>query len=268
MRIVESRCKTKLLLPFEKFVTIAKETGYDAICMRASVGGVGTPVSQLAQMRRAVHDSGLRISMVTADANVPLNNVAGPNGLRHIAPSLDVAQSLDCDLIRVCLKQPADIPAAQRAVEQAAECGIRLAHQCHTSSLFEQVAPMLDVLVAIGRPNFGLIYEPANLMQCGESYGRATLERLAPHLMNAYFQNHGVEPDGPEILPTYCRGEVRYCHLDPWEAGGIDLDEAFAGLNSVGYDGYFTIHQAQGIETADEARTFASRCAQLMRRWI
>jgi len=268
VRIVESPCKTKLLLPFEQFLTIARDAGYDAICMRASAGGVNTPLSRLTQMRQLVHDEGLKLSMVTADYNVPLNNAEGPQSLRQIGPSLDVAQALDCDLIRVCLKQPADIPAAQQAADQAAARGIRLAHQCHTSSLFEQVGPMLNVLAEIGRPNFGLIYEPANLMLCGESYGRATLEQLAPHLMNAYVQNHRLDPDGPESLPTYCRGEVRYCDLNPWEMGGIDLDEVFTGLRSIQYDGHFTVHQAQGLDTYENARNFANRCAQLMRPWI
>ena len=268
VRIVESSCKTKLLLPFEEFVTIAKETGYDAICMRASAGGVDTKASKLAHMKQVVHDNGLQVSMVTADFDVPLNNANGPQSLRQIGPSLDVAQALDCDLIRVCLKQAADIVEAQQAADEAAKRGIRLAHQCHTSSLFEQVVPMLEVLAKIGRPNFGLIYEPANLMLCGEPYGCKVLSQLAPHLMNAYVQNHRLDTEGPEMLPTYCKGEVRYHHLNPWESGGIDLGEVFSGLHHVGYNSYFTIHQAQTIETATTARNFASRCAQLMRRWI
>ena len=33
------------------------------------------------------------------------------------------------------------------------------------------------------------------------------------------------------------------------------------GYEEIGYEGYFTIHQAQGIETAAEATAFARRCA-------
>ena len=40
VRIVEAACKTKLNLPFEDLVSIAADTGYDAVCMRASAGGV------------------------------------------------------------------------------------------------------------------------------------------------------------------------------------------------------------------------------------
>jgi hypothetical protein len=44
VRIVEAACKARLHVPFEDLVSIAAETGYDAVCMRASAGGVQTPV--------------------------------------------------------------------------------------------------------------------------------------------------------------------------------------------------------------------------------
>ena len=268
VRIVEAPCKTKLLVPLEPFLALAKEAGYDAICMRASAAGVGTPVERLREIRQQVQDSGLTISMVTADSDVPLNNDAGPQSLRQIDPSLDVAEALGCDLIRVCLKKEEDVAAAQGAADLAAARGIRLAHQCHSSSLFEQVEPMLGVLARIDRPNFGLIYEPANLMICGQSYGPDTIQRLGPYLFNAYVQNHRLDPEGPVMYNTYCRGPVRYHDLDPWEEGGVDLEEVFAGLKSAQYDRFFTIHQAQGLRTVEEASEFAVRCARLMRRWI
>jgi sugar phosphate isomerase/epimerase len=262
VRIVETPCKTKLFLPFEELVSIARETGYQAVCLRASAGGVETPRSRLQEMRKCVEDAGLFVSMVTADFNVPLNNDQGPNSLRNIGPSLDVAEAVGCHLIRVCLKKREDIPFARTAAQEAEQRGIRLAHQCHTSSLFEEVDPMLRVLDEIGRPNFGLIYEPANLLLNGQSYGLETLEKLRPHLMNVYVQNHRLNPQGTDELPTFCRGKVRFDHLDPWESGGIDFDAVTNALKRIGYEGTFTIHQAQGIKTASDARVFARRCAE------
>jgi sugar phosphate isomerase/epimerase len=182
--------------------------------------------------------------MVTADSDIPLNNESGPNSLRNIIPSLDVAESLGCDLIRVCLKHARDIEHAQRAADVAAGRGIRLAHQCHTTTLFEQVGPSLDVLARINRPNFGLIYEPANLMLCGEPYDETTLRRLRPYLMNVYVQNHRLDPEGPVSLETWCLGVRRFHHIPLWEPGGVDFDAVIRSLNAIGYDGYFTVHQA------------------------
>ena len=265
VRIVEAACKTKLHVPFEDLVSIAADTGYDAVCMRASAGGVQTPLEELRRMRETVEARGLHVSMVTADFNVPLNNSDGPNSLRNIGPSLNVAEALGCDLIRVCLKQDEDIPHAMEAAKQAADRGIRLAHQCHTTSLFEQVDRTLANLAAIGQPNFGIIYEPANLMLCGESYGSDTLGQLASHMMNVYIQNHRLDPDGPVSLPTYCRGEVHFHHLPIWETGGVDAAVVFDGLREIGWAGHFTIHQAEGIDTVDDARAYAKRCAKFVR---
>ncbi len=268
VRIVEAACKTRLHLPFEDLVSIAADAGYAAICLRASAGGVQTPLDELRQMGETVRRAGLRVSMVTADFNVPLNNERGPDSLRDIGPSLDVAAALGCDLIRVCMKNETDISHARQAADRAAQRGVRLVHQCHTSSLFEEVGPLLDVLAKIDRPNFGLIYEPANLMLCGQSYRVETLRRLQPHVMNVYVQNHQLDPDGPVTLATRCRGDVRFHHLNLWDQGGVDFNAVFHGLREIGYDGYFTIHQAQGIATLADARAFAVRCAEFVRPWL
>lgn len=265
VRIAEAPCKTELHLPFDELVELAAESGYSAICMRASAGGVQTSASELRRMENVVDQHGLRVSMVTADSKVPLNNEHGPDSLRDIGPSLDVAETLGCDMIRVCIKKPEDIPFARESADRAAERGIRLAHQCHTSSLFEEVDQIQATLAEIDRPNFGIIYEPANLMLCGQDYGPATLERLRPHIINVYIQNHRLNPDGTDCLPTYCRGNVRYDHVPVWEEGGLDTPSVFSGLKQIDYAGHFTIHQAQGIETLDDARAFAKRCSDFVR---
>jgi len=265
VRIVEAACKKRLKVSFEELVSIAAETKYDALCMRASAGGVQTPFDELRRMRETIEDNNLHVSMVTADSKVPLNGDDGPDSLRDIGPSLDVAEALGCKLIRVCLKKDEDIPHAREAAKQAADRGMCLAHQCHTTSIFERVEQIIANLEAIGQPNFGLIYEPANLMLCGESYGTDTLCQLAPHMMNVYIQNHQLDQEGPVSLPTFCRGEVRFHHLPIWESGGIDTSKVFSALHEIEWEGHFTIHQAEGIETIDEARSYALRCAKFVR---
>ena len=121
---------------------------------------------------------------------------------------------------------------------------------------------MLDVLAQIGQPNFGLIYEPANLLLNGQPYGLETLKKLRPHLMNVYVQNHKLNPAGTDELPTFCRGNVRFDHLPPWTPGGVSFEEVATALKQVGYDGTFTLHQAQGIQSGADARKFAGECAE------
>ena len=244
VRVAEALSKTSLNVPFGDIVELAVANGYQALCMRASAGGTQTPRDQLAAMRRQVEDAGLVVSMVTADFDVPLNNEQGPMSLSDIGPSLDVATALGCDLIRVCLKRETDIPLAQRAADQAAARGIRLANQCHTATLFEQIDRSLEVLDSIGRENFGVIYEPANLLLCGEDYGGAALRQLQPFLMNAYVQNHRLDPTGPESLETWCLGERRFHHIPLWEPGGVDFAQVVDSLGGIGYTGFLTVHQA------------------------
>ena len=244
VRVAEALSKTSLNVPFGDIVELAVANGYQALCMRASAGGTQTPRDQLAAMRRQVEDAGLVVSMVTADFDVPLNNEQGPMSLSDIGPSLDVATALGCDLIRVCLKRETDIPLAQRAADQAAARGIRLANQCHTATLFEQIDRSLEVLDSIGRENFGVIYEPANLLLCGEDYGGAALRQLQPFLMNAYVQNHRLDPTGPESLETWCLGERRFHHIPLWEPGGVDFAQVVDSLRGIGYPGFLTVHQA------------------------
>ncbi|HET6324889.1 MAG TPA: sugar phosphate isomerase/epimerase [Planctomycetaceae bacterium] len=258
VRVAEAPCKTRLNVPFADVVQLAAEYGYSAICLRASAGGIGTPREELLRMRDEVARAGLVISMVTADSDVPLNNEHGPDSLRNIGPSLDVAEAVGCDLIRVCLKQASDIDPAKRAADLAGERGVRLAHQCHTTTLFEEVEPSIALLKRINRRNFGLIYEPINLLVCGQPYGLATLEAFAPYLMNVYLQNHRLDPQGPAALETWCLGERRFHHIPIWEPGGVDFSEVVRGLRAIGYDGFVTVHQAYAELMGPKAATVKS----------
>ncbi|MCA9023484.1 MAG: sugar phosphate isomerase/epimerase, partial [Planctomycetaceae bacterium] len=179
-----------------------------------------------------------------------------------IEPSLHVAEVLGSRMVRVCLKTEADIAHAQRAADLAAERGMQLVHQFHPACLFEEVERSVAVLKQIDRPNVGLIYEPASLLMCGQEYGEATLRQILPWLMNVYVQNLVITDNGPDHLETWCLGDRPFQLLPYWDESGrgIDFRKVVDRLHSVGYDGFFTVHQAEGIVTADDARAYAVRC--------
>ena len=266
VRIAEAATKDRMTMPFDDFVELAQQSGYRAVCVRASAGGVQSTTEELAAMRTRLDAAGLAVSMVTTDFDVPLNNAQGPNNLRDFASHLDVADALGAKLIRICMKQPDDVAWAQRSADAARERGIAIAHQCHTDSLFEQIHPMLRLVAEIDRENFGIIYEPANLMLCGESYDEDALKRLAPHLMNVYLQNHRLANDGDCALPTRCRGEVRYFDIPLWEPNGVDFEAVFDGLRAIGYDGSVTVHQAFAKLTGPEEA--ATKSHAFRSRWV
>jgi len=226
------------------FIESAKTYGYAAVCMRASMLGTHSSREEVLQMRDLLDHVGLEVSMVTGDFAIPINNERGPDCLRKITPYLDLTEQLRSSLIRVCIKDEKDIPHAQRAADEAKERSIRLAHQCHTLSLFETVDGAIDVLTKIDRKNFGLIYEPGNLALCGEDYGPGAIRKLAPYIFNVYLQNHVPEPDGKTVMHTWKMGKV-LSTIYPLEAeAGIDFKTVVTGLCTVGYDGYITLHQA------------------------
>jgi sugar phosphate isomerase/epimerase len=163
--------------------------------------------------------------------------------------------------VRVALRKDEDIVWAQRAADTAKERGITLTHQCHNRSLFERIDETLDVLRRIGRVNFGLTYEPANLECCGQSYGSETLRRFAPHLVNVYLQNQLLNSAGQSIMKTWCCGDVSFDQIPLWDNRGIDFPGIIAALEELGYTGYVTVHQAALFTPHEDA----GRSAQYLR---
>ena len=250
------------ILSLEEVCTIAKSAGYDAICMRASQVGVHSSEQQVQAAAELLKQFGLAVSMVTGDFDTVYNNENGPNALLNIEPYLKLAKQLDAPLIRVALKQPADISAAQEAADLAAGSGVKLVHQCHTLSLFETVAGIISTLEKIDRTNFGLIYEPANLELCGQPYVDA-IERLAPWIFNVYLQNQKLKPDGAVTLNTWCRGPSSFDIIPIHQPGGVDFESVFRNLKHIGYEGTVTVHQSAG--EGEDPRESTTRTAKFLR---
>ena len=230
-RVAESFSdKRQAAMTLADLAKIADGEGYQAICMRASQVGVDSSREEVAAARELLAARGLGVSMVTGDFPIPENSDEGPGSLRNITPYLDLADGLDCDLLRVCMKTADDVEWARRAADEARERGLRLAHQCHTRSLFETVDESVQVLRAVDRPNFGITYEPANLELCGQDYGAATLQALAPWIFNVYVQNQRLHAGGADRIETWCRGPVPFDQIPLWEEGGIDFPLIFRQL--------------------------------------
>ena len=261
VRVAEAaRRKDESSMTLDELVRLATEHGYEALCMRASQAGIASPQEEIATLSRKIRGAGLVVSMVTGDLAVPRNNEQGPLGLRNITPHLDLAEAFGADLVRVCMKRESDVPWARRACDEARERNLRLAHQSHLASLFETVEGSLHTLKAVGRENFGIIYEPANWMIAGQNYGQEAIERLRHYIFNVYVQNHRLHPRGKLTAETKVKGKVSFDRIGLWEAGGVDFKEVFRGLRSTGYRGFITVHQAfSGLMPVEEAVEKSSR---------
>ena len=254
-RVAESFSNKKVAsINMDELIALGKKVGYDALCMRASQVGTHSEPELITEYSKKIKDAGLVVSMVTGDFFIPQNDEHGPDCLRNITPYLDLAESFGAPLIRVCMKKDEDIEWAAKASDEAKERGIRVAHQSHNKSLFETVEGSLRVLKAVGRENFGIIYEPANWFVAGEQYGKHGIEAVQDYIFNVYVQNHRLNPDSKDTLGTWGKGKVPIDHIGIWEEGGVDFDDVFGTLHAIGYHGYVTVHQAfAGLMSVEDA---------------
>ena len=134
---------------------------------------------------------------------------------------------------------------AQQELEEA-ERGVVLLQQTHWGSLAETVNDCVKLCRAVNRPNFGLTFEPANLLACGESLDADVVKRLSPYIRNVYFQNIALAPESNVVFPTRSRGPVGIEFLPLFDERGIDLAPILSAVKEyVAEPLWFTLHQPQ-----------------------
>ncbi|MFT5175559.1 MAG: sugar phosphate isomerase/epimerase [Gammaproteobacteria bacterium] len=263
-RVAESSSRKDVAaLPIDELIPLARTAGFAGVSMRASAVCVDTPPDRLRAVRALLASNALEASMVMGNVALAANNAQAPDCLRHITPHLDLAEALGARLVRVMMQHEDDIPHARRAADEAAERGITLAHQTHWGTLCETVERTTDLVRKMNHSHFGVTFEPANLLACGDQYGPDAIRRLAPWLVNFYFQNVRLDPQGTHKFMTRSRGPValRYVPLD--DSSGIDVRPLISVLHEVGYDGWVSVHQplleGQCVPAAieDAARVFS-----------
>lgn len=257
--------KEEATLSLVELADAAAGAGYQSICMRASQVGVHSSPAAIREARSVLDGHGLTVSMVTGDFDIVYNNDRGPNCLRNITPYLDLAEALGAPMLRVCMKLQEDVALAQSAADEAAARGLTLVHQSHADSLFETVDETEQTLRQIDRENFGLIFEAANLEECGQSYGPETIARLAPWIVNVYVQNQRLHPDGAITLQTRCRGPVSLDVLPIEAAGGINFASIVNGLKQIDYNGPITVHQSAPTDGISTPQSAARSAAETLR---
>lgn len=230
-------------IPFPELASKAKTLGYDGLSMRASVVSVDSPAERVREVRRVLDELGLAVSAVCGDIPLAANNADAVRAVRDIMPYLDLTEAMGSRLVRIMMQTGDDIPFARRAADAAAERGFTLMHINHWGTLFESVEDSLETLEAIGRPNVKVAFEPGNLLSCGAAHDAGALERLAPHLVNVFFQNVVLDPASPIVFNSRRAGptHLRYVPID--DPSGIDIRPLIDTLHAVGYEGWFTVHQ-------------------------
>lgn len=243
-RIAESSSrKDAAALPIEKLAPLAATAGFSGLSMRASAISIDTLPDRVSEIRQLLDTNGLAASMVMGNVALAANNTEAPDCLRNITPHLNLAECLGANLVRVMIQHEDDIPHAQRSADEAKERGISLSQQTHWGTLAETVDGTLELVDRMARSNFGITFEPANLLACGDNFGPDVVRRLAPHLVNFYFQNVRLDPAGAHTFKTRAVGPVSLSYVALDDPGGIEIAPLIATLKDCNYDGWISVHQ-------------------------
>ena len=262
-RITEpSNRKDVAAIPIGNLVQLAAEAGFVGLSMRASAVSVDTPHSQVIKVRKLLDNHDLLTSMVTGNVPLATNSSEAPETLRNITPHLNLAELLGAKLVRVMIQRKDDIPFAKRAADEAKERSITLAQQTHWGTLAETIESAIELMRQIARKNVGITFEPANLLACGDDYTSNAIRRLAPHIVNFYFQNIRLDPNGTHVFKTLTQGHVSLSYVALDDPTGIAIMPLIDALHEIGYGGWISIHQPlrdeQTVEDAidEAAKTF------------
>ena len=243
-RIAESSSRKDVAaLPIEELAPLAATAGFSGLSMRASAVSNDTSPDRVSTIRQLLDTNRLAASMVMGNIALAANNTEAPDCLRNITPHLDLAECLGAKLVRVMIQHEDDIPHAQRSADEAKEREISLSQQTHWGTLAETVDGTLKLARQVDRDNFGITFEPANLLACGEDFGPEAIRRLAPHLVNFYFQNIRLHPTGAHTFKTRAAGPVSLSYVALDDPGGIEIAPLIATLKDCGYDGWVSVHQ-------------------------
>lgn len=270
--------------PFEAAARTAADLGYDAVepMAREPHLGADTSPERAAELAALLSDLGLSVPCLTTYTGgyVDGTDAECEADLAALDPFLDLADALDCDLVRHAPDGPpvheateADFERAatwtRRAADRAAEHGKTLCVELHAHKVTETVDSTLDLLDRVDRENVGVIHDAGNLFIVGESFGRESVERLGDRLVHVHVKDIARVPldtDGPGTLELETRrGRERFQHRLLGE-GDVDHGPLVAALVDTGYDGYLTAeHPPQRAAGEDPVVVARHELAELRR---
>lgn len=214
-----------------EFIAYAAGVGYKAVELRSSQLSEDTPDSEFQAIRQALDEHKVLCHYI--NCRVEQTEETKPVLRRHVA----MAAALGCEFVQVRAEW---IPWLQDMCDFAADFGVKLFQQFHTGDIMETVAGAVTFTNNVDRPNFGIGYEPFNLMAAREDYGIETLKRIGEKLFVVKCQSLRHADDPNAAVEFEHRGQ-RFVRCLPDAAGGVDYPKVFAALKEFGYDGPVTI---------------------------
>jgi len=242
-----------------EFVALAKRCGYDGVNLRSRQLTADTPEATYQQLRAALADAGLGVSMI--NATVP----SSPEEAEGYERMCRRAAELGCDILRVSFR-PESIDAGRAACDTAARHGLRLVMQMHTGAVNETFAMAADWTAQVDRPNFGVNAEPGNHLMIGEAFDAENLRRLGDRLFIVSLQSLIVvdQPgEGVNQLKLSDGTPVLYKRVPLGENAQLDVAAMGAALREVGYEG--AINVLEPYPAGEDLETFCRNTCSFLR---
>jgi sugar phosphate isomerase/epimerase len=242
----------------EDVIDIAARCGYGGVewfCLPQHLP-VDAPAARVADLATRTRDAGLATVCLSTYTGgfADLPDAACEQQLDAFARYVGFAEALGCPLLRIWpdnmgreLREP--VPEAalervagyvQRAADLAARRGRNVAVEMHqTIGVDADVVERL--LGRVGRPNLGVIYDPANVYLSRRPHRLAAMPRLAPRVLHVQLKDGDL--DRP--TPPHFQGEPALRFGGDFDLllgeGKVDLRGALADLAAAGYAGWYSV---------------------------
>jgi sugar phosphate isomerase/epimerase len=189
--------------------------------------------------------------------------MADEDSLAALAKVADAAGRLSCDIIRIS----GSIEMMQKAADLVAGRGMRVCSQIHTGGEYETIASTKETLQAIGRDNFGVIAEPANLLLAGQPSTGDAFTEIIDSVFGVNIQSIIlVGADKGSALKLRDGTEVHFARVPLGENTQMDTQGFFAGLKELNFSGFVNV--LEPFDPDENAAQVAGHAAEVLRRHI
>jgi L-ribulose-5-phosphate 3-epimerase len=233
--------ETSLAMPFDEMMPIARDLGITGVQIWG-VGGIHDAMTLSKDDRKRLLDQirsyGMEISALCAEVGGFTHPETVESNLERARAVIDMAVDMDVHVVSghvgVISEDPHD-PGRVCMAKAMTEFG-RYAEdrgKVYASETGpETIELMREFIDALPNKAIKLNYDPANLV------------------MNGFNPVKGVQVGNELIVHTHVKDGVRYpdgrCDEVPVGKGQVPFSEYFMALDSVGYDGYFTVEREVG----------------------
>ncbi len=270
-------------LPFAEAAHTAAALGADGVQIYAVNEDFcpTIPAKRKAECRRVLADEGLVVSALCGDLGGHGFSRAAENRSRidRTKAIMEMACEFDTHVVTThigCIPEDESSPvyeAQYRAMEELASfgdaCGVHLAIETGPEKVVT-----LSRFVRHFSPAIGINYDPANLVMVTGDDPVAGVAVASDRIFHTHVKD-GVQhrPSDPERVYAIlaeggiaCEGLAEYFTETPLGEGAVPMDDYFAALRQIGYDGFLTVEREVGADPrADIARAVAYIKEQLKR---